>query len=112
MKIDFVMENRTLIVILEGELDHHTCVLIRQTVDREYQKLRARNLLFDFQKVKFMDSAGIGMLMGRYRCVAICGGAIALFNVRPETEKLLEISGIYRLMRAYTTKEEALEALA
>ena len=112
MKIDLIMVNRTLVVILEGELDHHTCVEIRQTVDREYQKRRARNLLFDFGNVEFMDSSGIGMLMGRYRSVAICGGAIALFNVRPEAEKLLDMSGLHKLMKTYKNKEQALDALA
>lgn len=106
------MVGRTLVVILEGELDHHTCVEIRQTVDREYQKRRARNLLFDFAHVDFMDSAGIGMLMGRYRSVAICGGEIGLYNVSPKAEKILAISGIYKLMKAYSSKEEAIDALA
>lgn len=112
MKIDFLIVERTLIVVLEGELDHHTCVEIRQCVDREYQKKRARNLVFDFANVDFMDSSGIGMLMGRYRNVAICGGEIALFNVRPETERILTIAGIHKLMKAYASKEQALEALA
>ncbi|WP_308415404.1 STAS domain-containing protein [Sporanaerobium hydrogeniformans] len=112
MKIDFLVADRTLVVILQGEVDHHTCVQIRQQVDHEYQKKRARNLVFDLEKVKFMDSAGIGMLMGRYRNVAICGGSIALINVRPETAQLIEISGVNRLMKIYASKEQALEALA
>jgi stage II sporulation protein AA (anti-sigma F factor antagonist) len=106
------MVNRTLVVILEGELDHHTCVEIRQTVDREYQKKRAKNLLFDFASINFMDSSGIGMLMGRYRSVAICGGEVGLFNVSPEAERILAMSGIHKLMRTYTSKEEAIQALA
>ncbi|PHV72467.1 anti-anti-sigma factor [Sporanaerobium hydrogeniformans] len=110
--MDFLVADRTLVVILQGEVDHHTCVQIRQQVDHEYQKKRARNLVFDLEKVKFMDSAGIGMLMGRYRNVAICGGSIALINVRPETAQLIEISGVNRLMKIYASKEQALEALA
>jgi len=110
--MDFVMVNRTLVVILEGELDHHTCVAIRQNVDREYQKKRAKNLLFDFANINFMDSSGIGMLMGRYRNVAICGGEIGLYNVSPEAQKILVMSGIHKLMKAYATKQEALEFLA
>ncbi|MDF2594245.1 MAG: anti-sigma-factor antagonist [Clostridia bacterium] len=112
MSIDFAMVNRTLVVNLEGELDHHTCVEIRQTVDREYQKKRAKNLLFDFANINFMDSSGIGMLMGRYRSVIICGGEIALYNVTPEAERILAMSGIHKLMKTYASKQEALEALA
>ncbi len=112
VKIDFLVVGRTLVAILQGEVDHHTCVQIRQQVDHEFQKKRARNLVFDLECVKFMDSAGIGMLMGRYRNVAICGGSIALVNVRPETAQLIELSGVNRLMKIYASQEQALEVLA
>lgn len=112
MNIDFMMNGRTLVTILQGEIDHHTCVEIRQKIDREYQKRRAQNLLIDFEKIKFMDSSGIGMLMGRYRNVAICGGKVALYNVSKETQKLLNMSGIYKLMKVYESKEEAIANLA
>lgn len=57
------MHDTTLIVSLSGEIDHHTSVEIRETVDREYQKRRAKNILFDFSNIVFMDSSGIGLLM-------------------------------------------------
>ena len=110
--MEFIMVERTLVVVLEGEIDHHTCVEIRREVDREYQKNRAKDLLFDFKKVNFMDSSGIGMLMGRYRSVAICGGSIGLYNVSREAGRILSMSGIYKLMKTYNSKQEALEALA
>ena len=106
------MVNRTLVVILQGEIDHHTCVEIREAIDREYQKRRAVNLLFDFQNIDFMDSSGIGMLIGRYRSTVICGGTVALYNVSLKAERMLEMSGLYKLMRCYASKNEALEALA
>ena len=59
-----------------------------------------------------MDSSGIGMLMGRYRSVAICGGSIGLYNVSREAGRILSMSGIYKLMKTYNSKQEALEALA
>lgn len=111
MQIETYMLDSTLVVALQGELDHHTCVEIRQEVDRKYQRKRAKNLLFDFEKVTFMDSSGIGMLMGRYRLVAICGGMIGLYNVPLEIERVLKMANIYKLMKAYTSKQEALQAL-
>lgn len=112
MSIEFYMINRTLIAILQGEIDHHTCVEIRETVDREYQKKRAKNLLFDFANVDFMDSSGIGMLMGRYRSVAIHQGQMGLYNVSSKAERILSMAGIYKLMKSYASQEEALQALA
>lgn len=112
MNIEFCMQDNTLIVNLSGEIDHHTSVEIRETVDREYQKRRAKNILFDFSKIIFMDSSGIGLLMGRYRNVSICGGYIALYNVSPKVDQILSISGIYKLMKLYDSREHAFKNLA
>lgn len=112
MQMEFYMLDSTLVVKLMGEIDHHTCVAIRQVVDRNYEKKRAKNLLFDFDKVTFMDSSGIGMLMGRYRLVAIGGGRTGLFNVPKDIERILKMSNIYKLMKAYSNKQEALKELA
>ncbi|MGL4797901.1 MAG: STAS domain-containing protein [Cellulosilyticaceae bacterium] len=112
MSIEFIMDENTLIVQLRGEIDHHTCVEIRERVDREYQKRRAKNILFDFSAIAFMDSSGIGLLMGRYRNVAICGGNIGVYNVTTKVDKILSLSGIYKLMKQYDTKDQALKNLA
>lgn len=110
--IEFFMVDKTLVVVLDGEIDHHTCVEIRERVDREYQKNRAKDLLFDFANVSFMDSSGIGMLMGRYRSVMIGRGSMGVYNVSKEVDRILHISGIYKLMKVYENKEQALQALA
>lgn len=106
------MQENTLIVNLKGEMDHHTCVEVRERIDREYQKRRAKNILFDFADVVFMDSSGIGLLMGRCRNVAICGGNIGIYNVSQKVDKVLNLSGIYKLMKNYSDKEQALKQLA
>ncbi|MDA3733852.1 anti-sigma factor antagonist [Niameybacter massiliensis] len=112
MNIEFCMQDTTLIVTLAGEIDHHTSVEIRESVDREYHKRRARNILFDFERVVFMDSSGIGLLMGRYRTVSICGGYVGLYNVSSKVDRILSISGIYKLTRLYESREQAFKCLA
>lgn len=112
LQMEFYMLDSTLVVVLMGEIDHHTCVAIRQAVDRNYQKKRAKNLLFDFEKVTFMDSSGIGMLMGRYRLAAIGGGRTGLYNVPKDIERILNMSNVCKLMKAYSNKQEALKELA
>lgn len=107
----FNMQGFTLIVKLKGEIDHHTSVEIRESVDREYKRKRAKNILFDFNEVEFMDSSGIGMLIGRYRNVAICGGTVALIHVDEHIDKVLNLSGIYKLMKNYKDQEIALNSL-
>lgn len=112
MKLDFNMNESTLCVSLSGEIDHHTSVEIREAIDREYQKRRAKSILFNFSEVIFMDSSGIGMLMGRYRNVSITGGKVGLLGVNPNIDKVLALSGIYKLMSAYSNQEDALVKLA
>ncbi|MGL4738336.1 MAG: STAS domain-containing protein [Cellulosilyticaceae bacterium] len=106
------VEKGILVVTLEGEIDHHTSAEIREMVDREFQKKRAKSIAFDCERIIFMDSSGIGMLMGRYRNVAVCGGSVALYNVQSNVDKLLAMSGVYKLMRIYNSKNEVIENLA
>jgi len=112
MQIHFTTKERNLIVTIEGEVDHHTSVEIREKVDREFQKRRARNIIFDFTNIQFMDSSGIGVLMGRYRNVMILGGDIALYGVGDQVDRVLSISGIYKIMKNYDSMDEAILNLA
>lgn len=112
MQILFTMKDRNLIVKIEGEVDHHTSVEIREKVDREYQRKRARNIIFDLSKIQFMDSSGIGVLMGRYRNVMILGGNVALYGVGAQVDRVLSISGIYKIMKNYDSIDEAIANLA
>ncbi len=112
MQIFFTIQDRNLIVTIEGEVDHHTSVEIRERVDREYQRRRARNIIFDFSNIQFMDSSGIGVLMGRYRNVMILGGNVALYGVGDQVDRVLSISGIYKIMKNYDSIDEAIVNLA
>ncbi len=112
MNIEFETIERILIIGLAGEIDHHSCVQIREEVDRAYQRTRARDLVFNFNQVSFMDSSGIGMIMGRYRNVVISGGAIAAYNVSKEVGRILDMAGIDKLMKVYSTRQDALDAVA
>lgn len=111
MRIDFETTKNILDIKLIGEIDHHTCVEIREKIDREYQKKRAKHILIDFSDVKFMDSSGIGLLMGRYRNVAIGGGHIGVYNVSENVDKILDMAGLYKLVKMYDNQEKALNSL-
>lgn len=108
MQISFTTQDRNLIVSLDGEIDHHTSIEIRERVDREYQRKRAQNIIFNLSKIQFMDSSGIGVLMGRYRNVKTFGGSIALVGATDQVDKLLAISGIYKIISGYDTMDEAI----
>ncbi len=110
MKITFQTRENILDIKLSGEIDHHTCVELREKIDREYQKTRAKHMMIDFEEVKFMDSAGIGLLMGRYRSVVIGGGNIAIYHVSNKIDTVLKMAGLYKLVKTYDNREKALSA--
>ncbi len=111
MNISFAVKDRNLIVKIKGEIDHHTSVAIREKVDREYQRKRALNIIFDLSEINFMDSSGIGVLMGRYRNVMILGGHVGLYGVSPQVDRILSISGIYKIMKKYECIDDAIANL-
>ena len=88
----------TLVVKLSGEIDHHSAEEIRKTVDAEIEKSRIKNLVFDFDEVTFMDSSGIGVIIGRYKQIRARGGKTLIIRAKPQIDKLLELSGIKKII--------------
>ena len=85
---------KKLIAYLSGEIDHHTAMDIRKVIDMEITQLKPQELVLDFEKVVFMDSSGIGLIMGRYNLMKEHGGAVILQGMTPQTKKVMRISGI------------------
>ena len=111
MKIEFLQESRTLIVKIDCEIDHHTSETIRRKVDAEIQRLIPQRVIFDFSGVSFMDSSGIGVIMGRYKNVKRVNGATIMVNVKPAVKKVFEISGITKLIPQYDSINQALQSM-
>ncbi len=88
----------TLVVKLSGELDHHCCGGVRAAIDREIDRGGIKNLIFDLDGVSFMDSSGIGIIAGRYKKIAELGGRTLVIRVQPQVDRVLELSGIKKLL--------------
>ena len=87
-----------LMVYVPEELDHHFAQQITKVVDEELEKGEISQLVFDFSKTTFMDSSGIGLLMGRYRMMGMRGDCIQATGVNSYIEKLLHLSGVYKFV--------------
>lgn len=83
---------------LTEEIDHHTTEKIRRRADYEIQRHMPRKVIFDFCCVTFMDSSGIGMIIGRYKLINMLGGKLEIINVKPNIKKVLEMSGILKII--------------
>lgn len=108
---EFEMKNRTLIIHLKEDLDHHNAIWIREKADKILEQKNAINIIFDFRQVKFMDSSGIGVIMGRYKKVIFIGGKIAVTGVGDAVNRILTLSGLYKIMGNYKNVEEALKLM-
>lgn len=97
MNVNFQIETKTLVFELTEEIDHHTTKEIRRIADYEIERYMPRKVVFDFHHVTFMDSAGIGMLLGRYKMIKMLGGLLELSNVNQNVYKILEMSGVLKI---------------
>lgn len=102
-------KGRTLIVKVNGEIDHYSSNELKNKTDREYKQTKSKNIVFDFSGVTFMDSSGIGVIMGRYKNVISNGGVIGAVSISKELRKIFDLSGLFKIIKCYENTEIALK---
>ncbi len=88
-----------LTIRIRGEIDHHTATAIRTGVDALLYERRPRKLILDLSAVSFMDSSGLGLIMGRLALIRELGGEMTVFNPGREIRSILTLSGMERMVR-------------
>ena len=107
MEIIFDIMGGTLVAELFGELDHHAAEKARDKIDAALDNHGVKNLVFDFTNVSFMDSSGIGMVLGRYRKMGQTEGKIAIVSCSKTIRNILNMAGVFSVIDYFDTKEEA-----
>lgn len=97
----------SLTVFLDGEIDHCIVQQLREELESLIKQSKAKRLVLDFADVSFMDSSGVGLLIGRYKTMAARGGQVAAVNLHPPTDRLFRMAGLHRIIAVDQTKEEA-----
>ena len=97
MGVKVQQQQQSIVAYLSGELDHHVAKGIREEIDRACEESAARLLILDFQDVTFMDSSGIGLVMGRYQLMQTLGGELALSNLPAPIKRVMRLAGLDRL---------------
>lgn len=110
MDVIFSVVGSTLITELFGELDHHAAETTRGKIDSAFKNYRTSNMIFDFSGVSFMDSSGIGMILGRYRKLKECGAGMAICACSKTVRSILNMAGVFSIIDYYDTKEEAIDS--
>lgn len=107
----FDINGRNLIIRLNSELDHHNSEQIRKRADNIIDTKAIKNVIFDFENVSFMDSSGIGVIMGRYKKIVFNKGKIIVVNIGDRVDRIFRMSGLYKIISKCENLEEALESV-
>ncbi len=111
LQVRTTREGRFLLAALDGELDHHSAEYVRGTLDWEVDQQRGTLLILDLGGLAFMDSSGLGVILGRYRKIKSQGGEMAIANVPRGVDKVVQIAGLHKVMHVYRTSQEALREM-
>ena len=98
MKIDFDEKDKLLNLEIDEEIDHHRAEILRRNADYEIQRRNPKRVILDFNNVYFMDSAGIGMVIGRYKNASMIGAKIEMKNVKPNIRKIFDMTGVLKII--------------
>lgn len=109
--LDVELKENTLLVRPSGELDLGVADYLRNTLEETLDRGQARNLVVNLAKVSFIDSSGLGVLLGRYKRLSKSGGKVFIVSPQPHVRKVLELSGIFRIMNECPSEKEALRKI-
>jgi len=104
VEIEYLNRDKSLLLKITEEIDHHAVEKLRRKADLEIEKHIPRKVIFDFTNVTFMDSAGIGLLLGRYKNITSLGGSLEVINASETVNKILIMSGVNKIINI--NKEE------
>ena len=109
LKLEKKIERLTLFLRLDGELDMHTASMVRQAIDIEIEKRGIRTVILNLENVRFVDSSGLGVILGRYKKLLPMGGKLKITNVPPHIYKIMELSGLPKIINFYLDEAHAYE---
>ena len=107
MELHFRKKNKTIIIMVSGEIDHHTSKELRRQTESAFVEMGVRNIIFHFEQVSFMDSAGIGMLIGRYKQLQALDGRIAIVSANDKIAEIIRFSGLSKILPVFDSIEAA-----
>ena len=99
MESIYKKEDKQLIFKLEEDIDEFAVQKIRRKLDNEIEGHMPKEIIFDFKEVSFMDSAGIGMIIGRYKLANMLGGTVQVANMTTPVRKIFEMSGMQKIIK-------------
>jgi stage II sporulation protein AA (anti-sigma F factor antagonist) len=110
-QIELEQHRKALIVRLKGELDHHTAEMLKARMEDAIGRDGTLNVVLSLKELSFMDSSGLGVILGRYRQIAAKGGKMVVCDVAPHLVRLFEMSGLFKIIAMAPSEQAALAGL-
>ena len=107
LTVNLYIKKRTLFIRLKGEMDEHTSTELKLRLCSVIEKYQINNLVFNMQALEFMDSSGIGVILGRYNQIKMANGEIILCEMSEEIRRIVRLSGLERICKIKETEEKA-----
>lgn len=107
MKLDVERKETNIIIRLSGELDLYTVNNLRAVLEREMEVKGIKNLILNLGKVDFIDSSGLGLILGKYKALTERGGKVVAVDLLPVVKKIFELSGLLKIIPIYDTESQA-----
>lgn len=101
----YQVQENCLTIFLPHEVDHHSADEIRKKSDYLIEHNHVRYVIFDFAETDFMDSSGIGMIMGRYKRICMLGGEVCAVHTNERMKKVLTMSGVTKIVQIYEEEQ-------
>jgi len=111
LQVELEQHRNVLVVRLKGELDHHTADLVRFKMEDAILRGRCDHVVLSLKDLTFMDSSGLGVILGRYKQIKSRGGKMAVCDVQPSVKRLFELSGMFKILALHDSERSALASL-
>jgi len=111
LQVELEQQRNVLIVRLRGELDHHTADIVRFKMEDAILRGRCDHVVLSLKDLQFMDSSGLGVILGRYKLIKSRGGKMVVCDTQPSVKRLFELSGLFKILSFYDNERTAVASL-
>lgn len=111
LNIETEVLRNALVVRLQGELDHHSAELVKARMEKAIESGQSSHIILSLKQLSFMDSSGLGVILGRYKQITGKGGKMVVCDVNPSVYRLFEMSGLFKILSIEDNEQSALSSL-
>lgn len=111
LQIEMEQHRKALIVRLKGELDHHTAETVKARLEEAILSGGTQHMILSLKELTFMDSSGLGVILGRYKQLTSRGGKMVVCDVNSHMQRLFEMSGLFKIVAMTDSEKTALSSL-